>query len=58
MPEPTVTVRMKEDGKRAARRVRACACFLPCGVFRSLHAGNDMPYFTVLFDHVLPQEVR
>ena len=38
MPEPTVTVRMKEDGFRMA--LRPCACLMPWGVFRQFFAGN------------------
>jgi hypothetical protein len=29
MPEPTVTVRMKEDGFRIPGPVRACVCLMP-----------------------------
>ena len=38
MPEPTVIVRMKEDGFRMASV--PCVCLMPWGVFRTAFAGN------------------
>ena len=48
MPEPTVTVRMKEDGDTLRLRVAEalCVCLMPWGVFRfRIREKRNMPNF-------------
>ena len=57
MPEPTVTVRMKEDG--FAPGLAPCACLMPWGVFRQLFAGNvHMSSFHPLTHAISAKEVH